>query len=321
MRRIIMGVKKRARVSSGQQTTALFSRSSASAQEPSSSRSKESHGRIIVHEYEGGALRQALLHKRYKRFLADVSLHGEEEEMTIHVPNTGPMTGLLDQLPAQALLSKSSNPNRKYAYTLEWMKDHYNTWVGVHSAKANAMVSRLLASGSLDEHLPIKYTKYNAEVKISSGGTKKGPGSRIDFELINEDSGEVCLVEVKSVTMRVDDHDASTGDVTPMAVFPDTKSERAQRHVQELIDAVTQKNMHAAMVFLIQRNDCSVFSPCFEKDPVYSELVCRAFEAGVRLIPVVVDLFEEESYVSAEQPVRLLPVSLDQNLPVWKNNK
>ena len=315
-----MGVKKRARVSSSQQTLpALSARSYASAQEPAGSRSKESDGRIIVHEYEGGALRRALLHKRYKRFLADVTLQGEEDEMTIHVPNTGPMTGLLDQLPAQALLSKSSNPSRKYAYTLEWMKDHYNTWVGVHSAKANAMVSRLLDSGSLNEHLPIKYTKYNAEVKISNGGTKKSPGSRIDFELINEDTGEVCLVEVKSVTMRMDDHDPSTGNVIPMAVFPDTKSERAQRHVQELIDAVTKKSMHAAMVFLIQRNDCSAFSPCFEKDPVYSELVCRASEAGIRLIPVVVALFEDESCVSAEQPVRLLPVSLDQNLTLWKN--
>eukprot|EP00889_Picochlorum_renovo_P002661 jgi/Picre1/29691/NNA_005074.t1 len=51
------------------------------------------------------------------------------------------------------------------------------------------------------------------------------------------------------------------------AVFPDTTSTRAQRHVQELMDTDAQ----AAMIYVVQRDDCSVFAPCFDKDPVYAE--------------------------------------------------
>lgn len=42
---------------------------------------------------------------------------------TIHVPNTGPMTGLLDILPAQVALSVApAGTKRKYAHTLEWLQ-------------------------------------------------------------------------------------------------------------------------------------------------------------------------------------------------------
>ena len=251
---------------------------------------------LISAEEKGYALHPCKLHRRYKRFLGDVSF-GNDETVVIHVPNTGPMTGLLDHLPSRALVSESSNPKRKYKHTLEWMMDGDGTWVGVHSAKANAMVAQLLDAQVLKDILPIPYTRYNREVsiamkKLHSGGDEKGNkkkkneySSRIDFELIDDVSGRTCLVEVKSVTMMVEDEQHGR-----VAVFPDTKSERAQRHVKELTDVVKGKTADAALIFLIQRGDCASFSPCFEKDPEYAALVSEAVEAGVTIVPVVVDL-------------------------------
>ena len=135
------------------------------------------------------------------------------------------------------------------------------------------MVDRLLASRALEAHLP-PYSRYQREVRVGTRSTQ----SRIDFQLVDDDDESTCLVEVKSVTMK----EEGEGTTSARAVFPDTISTRAQRHVQELIDT----NTKAAMIYVIQRDDCSVFAPCFEKDPVYSERVCEAHRAGVEIIPV-----------------------------------
>lgn len=154
-----------------------------------------------IYSYES-PLYSAMLIRPYKRFLGDVELttdaiaSSEQNPITVHVPNTGPMTGLLDNLPAPVKLSKSNSKTRKYAYTLEWILDDTSqgvpgTWVGVHSAKANAFVGSILDSRSLIGLLP-EYDGYQKEVKFGS--------SRIDFQL-NSKTGKPCLVEVKSVTM------------------------------------------------------------------------------------------------------------------------
>ena len=158
---------------------------------------------IPIYDYDT-PLYSARLVKRYKRFLGDVELSTGDKQLansddknviTVHVPNTGPMTGLLDNLPAPVKLSKSNSKTRKYQYTLEWILDTSRggsgTWVGVHSAKANTFVGCILESRSLVGLLP-DYEGYQKEVKFGS--------SRIDFQLHCK-TGKPCLLEVKSVTM------------------------------------------------------------------------------------------------------------------------
>jgi SfsA N-terminal OB domain len=67
------------------------------------------------------------------------------EPVTVHCPNTGPMTGLLDMLRAPVYLSVSKNAKRKHAHSLEMIQPSIGgAWVGVHSANANAVVASML---------------------------------------------------------------------------------------------------------------------------------------------------------------------------------
>ncbi|EEY70659.1 sugar fermentation stimulation protein [Phytophthora infestans T30-4] len=208
----------------------------------------------------------ARLIRRYKRFLADVVV-------TVYCPNTGPMIGLLDGLPnARVQLSKSDDPKRKYAYTLEMIQIHNgerNVWVGVHSTSANRMVEQALTSRWFPELGA--YDSVRREVNFAKN-------SRVDFVLTtNNADGTVAhekYVEVKSVTLAL----AGSEDTSRCAVFPDTVSTRAQKHVTELTE------LFGAIIFLVQRDDCNTFAPSIQHDKKFAELCAVAATRGVQLL-------------------------------------
>ncbi|CAH0474506.1 unnamed protein product [Peronospora belbahrii] len=259
--------------------------------------------------------------RRYKRFLADVVLLNEikkdegveavgekkwvaeddgsvelnaTEIATVYCPNTGPMVGLLEGLPnARVQLSKSSDPKRKYAYTLEMIQIHNgerNVWVGVHLTFANRMVEHALASRWLTElgH----YDSVRREVKFAKN-------SRVDFVLTtNAKDGAIIheqYVEVKSVTLAVDKLHKSS---SRCAIFPDTISVRAQKHVTELADllSATAKvqgsqekktstyKLSGTIILLVQRDDCNEFAPSFQHDKKFAELCAVAAKSGIQLL-------------------------------------
>ncbi|KAG2500560.1 hypothetical protein HYH03_001331 [Edaphochlamys debaryana] len=229
---------------------------------------------------------------------------------TCHCPNTGPMTGLLDWPLAPVVLSVSSAPGRKYAHGLEMIQScPGGAWVGVHSALANRLVGALLEGRRLPQLG--EYGEVAREVPLGSHG------SRVDF-MLTRPNGRRVYVEVKSVTLA-EPYQASTTQPTAeageavataaapgepaaaashtaadpgaprIALFPDTVSERAQRHVGDLMDAV--KGGHeAACVFAIQRSDCGRFAPCVAADPAYAALVRQAAAAGVQVLALRLDL-------------------------------
>ena len=65
-------------------------------------------------------LQPGTLIKRYKRFLADIELPGNDV-LTVHCPNSGSMLGCSDP-GSPVLISRSDNPKRKYPHTLEMVK-------------------------------------------------------------------------------------------------------------------------------------------------------------------------------------------------------
>ena len=220
--------------------------------------------------YSLGELYGGVLIKRYKRLIADIKLNSGEV-IVAHCPNTGPMTGVcIPENPV--MVSKSDNPKRKLAYTWELIQvgDHQPTWVGINTSLPNRIVAIALQKRLFSQLGG--YTKVRREVKYGVGGK-----SRVDFLLEGDD--QLIYLEVKNTTW-------CQGDV---ALFPDTVTERGQKHLRELIDTVKGGD-RAVMLYFINRGDCPKFAPGDAGDPVYGSLFKEAIAAGVEILPCRFDV-------------------------------
>ena len=214
-----------------------------------------------------------ILLQRYKRFLADVRL-ANGEIVTAHCTNTGSMMGCKE--PGSAVyLSRSESVARKLPYTWELIQAS-GTWVGINTLHPNRLVAEAISCGALCElH---SYGAIRREIVTRLG-------TRLDLCL--EGNQGKCYVEVKNVTLRVAD----------AAAFPDAVSERGTKHLKELI-RLKRKGYRAALVFVVQRQDCETFRPADEIDPEYGRWLRRARRAGVEILPYKARVTPEEIILS-----------------------
>ena len=172
-------------------------------------------------------LAQAVLLRRYKRFLADVEVAAQDgarrERMTIHCANTGAMTGCAE--PGSAVwYSTSANPRRKYPHTLELVRSARGHLIGVNTARANGLVAEAVAAGLLPDVAPAGPPARCLQREVPIAEALPGERGRFDLRV-----GET-FVEVKTVTLRI------AGSAVEGA-FPDAVSARATRHVEALAAA------------------------------------------------------------------------------------
>ena len=205
----------------------------------------------------------ATLVRRYKRFLADVTLD-DGTSITVHCPNTGSMLGC-DAPGSRVWLSRSRNPKRKYAYTWELVEVDGGTLVGINTGRSNALVREAIESGVIGELGG--YRDIRAEVPYGN------EGSRADFLLSG--ARRDCYVEVKNVTAAVSDG---------IALFPDAVSTRGTRHLRELMAAVTESGERAVLLFCVQRTDVGEVRPADDIDPEYGRTLREALAAGVEAL-------------------------------------
>jgi sugar fermentation stimulation protein A len=207
----------------------------------------------------------ATLVKRYKRFLADVTLTSGET-ITAHVANPGAMTGLATP-GSRVWLSKSDNPSRKLPYSWELIEVDLGTGpelVGVNTAQPNPLVGAALAAGSIPDLAG--YETIRREVKY-------GKNSRVDF-LLEDAARPPCYVEIKNVHLM-----RQPG----LAEFPDARTERGAKHLEELGNAV-EAGSRSVMLYLIQIGSAERFSLARDIDPKYGAAFDRARSRGVEAI-------------------------------------
>lgn len=219
--------------------------------------------------------------RRYKRFLADVTLQNGEE-ITAHCANPGAMTGL--NVPGiEVWLSPARNPKRKLRYSWELARIG-DGLVGISTAHPNRIVEDAVNAQEIPELSG--YAPARREVNY-------GRNSRIDL-LLEADNRPDCYVEIKNVNLK------RTGP----AEFPDAVTARGTKHLVEMSDMVTG-GARAVMVYLVQREDCDEFRLAADIDPAYAAAFDDARAAGVEAVCYACRLSTEEIRVDRPLPIAL----------------
>lgn len=207
-------------------------------------------------------LSHGVLVSRYKRFFADVTLDSGEE-ITAHCPNPGAMLGV--NMPGLGVwLSKSDDPKRKLAHTLEMVETTDGGLAGVNTMLPNRLVAEALAADAVPELSG--YDLHRREVKY-------GEASRVDF-LLETGTGERCWLEIKNCHLS---------RTPPLAEFPDCVAARSTKHLGEL-EAMVRAGDRAVALFVVQRTDCDAFSACHDLDPTFAIALERAADTGVEVL-------------------------------------
>lgn len=214
--------------------------------------------------------------ERPNRFIAKVEIDGVVE--TVHVKNTGRCRELLP-VGAHVFLEKSHNPNRSTAYDLVAVQKGERV-VNMDSQAPNQAVGEWLKGGGL---FP--------DIKLVRPETKYG-NSRFDFYV--ETENEKIFMEVKGVTLENDN----------VVRFPDAPSDRAVKHVQELIEA-KQAGYRVFVLFVIQMEGVKYFTPNRDTHPAFADALIRAAESGVEVLAYDCMVMADSMEIGKAVPVYL----------------
>ena len=220
---------------------------------------------------------------RPNRFLAHVLIDGVDT--LCHVKNTGRCRELL--VPGATLvLQHHDDPSRRTAYSV----------IGVY--KGDVLIN-------MDSQAPNR-AAYEWALAGADGlfGTivevkreKTYGNSRFDLYVESVDEDGVLhrtFIEVKGVTLEQDG----------VARFPDAPTERGVKHVEELT-ACLSDGYEAGILFVVQMKGISHWEPNWITHEAFGQALCRAQEAGVRLLAYDCLVTEDSLQIDRPLPIRL----------------
>ena len=228
-----------------------------------------------LHNMKYNGIIQANFIERPNRFIAYVDIAGERTK--VHVKNTGRCKELLRDR-VKVYLEKSNNPERSTAYDLVAV-DKDGRLINMDSNAPNKVVGEWLNAGGLYRDISL------VRPEMSFGN------SRFDF-YAESASGAKAFIEVKGVTLENDN----------VAAFPDAPSERAVKHVEELIEAHEQ-GYEAYLIFVVQMKDICRVEPNWRAHPAFGEALKKARSAGVHLLAYDCLVGEDSLVIGEEVPV------------------
>ena len=224
-------------------------------------------------------IQKAVFIERPNRFIAYAKLSGKRE--TVHVKNTGRCAELL-RPGAVIYVQESDNPDRKTKWDLiavEKPVKEGKRLINMDSQIPNKVVQEWIEQG-----------RFISDVTLIKPETTYG-NSR--FDLYVEAGERKIFIEVKGVTLEEDG----------VCRFPDAPSERAVKHLEELIQA-KKEGYEAYVFFIIQMKDVRYFTPNTDTHPEFAETLKKAQAAGVEILAYDCEVTPES--IAAGEPVEVV---------------
>lgn len=218
--------------------------------------------------------------ERPNRFIAHCLIDGEEVEC--HVPNTGPLTGLLEE-GVRVLLEPAKNPNRKTKFSLVSVEKKED-WINVDSQAPNKIVFEEVFKNPTLIGIPSdELDSFQLKQEVTYGNSR--------FDLYYETDKRKGFIEIKGVTLEENSE----------AMFPDAETKRGQKHLAELIEA-KEDGYDTGAFFCIQIPYAENFSINRSIDPKLGDIYDEAKENGVAIYSYKCDVSREEVTLSEEIP-------------------
>ena len=212
--------------------------------------------------WPGPPLVLGIFKRRLHRFGAIVQVRGRREYC--HVTNSGRLRELLYPGAKVALMDHGPRPDRKTRYAVRLAR-YKNKWVCIEANVAPKLLQESWQKGLIPSLA--HYDQLRPEVPLDRH-------TRFDFHAKNSRTGEQAWIEVKCVTL--------VGD-KGIARFPDAPSERASKHLRELMSVARKPKTEAFVFFIVQNPLGRAVGPKDDTDPLFGKTLRQAARSRVRL--------------------------------------
>lgn len=231
-------------------------------------------------------IQKAVFIERPNRFIAYVELDGKKE--TVHVKNTGRCAELL-RPGAVIYLQESDNPDRKTKWDLIAVEKplengHGYRLINMDSQIPNKVVAEWIGQGGFFPQVTLirpetTYGNSRFDLYVEAGNT--------------EAEKRRIFIEVKGVTLEEDG----------VCRFPDAPSDRAVKHLEEMIRA-KKDGYETYVFFVIQMKGVRYFTPNTDTHPEFAEALKKAKAAGVEILAY--DCKVTPDSIVADEPVEVV---------------
>lgn len=223
-------------------------------------------------------IKSAKFINRKNRFIAEIEINNKIE--LCHVKNTGRCKELLVE-GVEIFVEENNNKNRKTKYSLITVKKG-NMLVNIDSQIPNYVVKEALENKVIKQLNDLTFIKQEVKYK----------NSRFDiyFERENNIKG---FIEIKGVTLE------ENGIVR----FPDAPSERAIKHINELIEA-KKEGYETYIIFVIQLKNVKYFEPNKKMHYAFYEALKNAKNNGIHILAY--DCFVDIDEIVLKDSVKVL---------------